>query len=201
MQQRYYDPATLRFISTDPVSADPLNFNRYWYANNNPYTYVDPDGRASRRREESFALLGAFIAEKSGLISSETADGSRTSLTDGKIQSKKGGPPLQSSRAARREAMRREGVPTSRPASNARPTPGAPSTENRRQHVVEGADGKPRVVSHHEADEKHPNPHWHAAQPKLDDRRNILKGSHGELKYRSDGSSADYEAKPPEERK
>jgi RHS repeat-associated protein len=45
MQQRYYDPATLRFISTDPVSADPLNFNRYWYANNNPYTYVDPDGR------------------------------------------------------------------------------------------------------------------------------------------------------------
>ncbi|MFN7781949.1 MAG: RHS repeat domain-containing protein, partial [Lysobacterales bacterium] len=45
MQQRYYDPATLRFISTDPVSADPLNFNRYWYANNNPYKYTDPDGR------------------------------------------------------------------------------------------------------------------------------------------------------------
>jgi RHS repeat-associated protein len=48
MQQRYYDPATLRFISTDPVSADPLNFNRYWYANNNPYTFVDPDGREVR---------------------------------------------------------------------------------------------------------------------------------------------------------
>ncbi len=53
MQQRYYDPATLRFISTDPVSADPLNFNRYWYANNNPYTYTDPDGR-----------LGSIVAQR-----------------------------------------------------------------------------------------------------------------------------------------
>lgn len=45
MQQRYYDPEMQRFISTDPVAADTLNFNRFWYANNNPYAYVDPDGR------------------------------------------------------------------------------------------------------------------------------------------------------------
>ena len=49
MQQRYYDPLLGRFLSVDPVTmhdnGDPRLFNRYGYANNNPYTYVDPDGR------------------------------------------------------------------------------------------------------------------------------------------------------------
>ena len=47
MQQRYYDPAMPRFISPDPVDVRWDNFNRYAYANNNPYTFVDPDGRES----------------------------------------------------------------------------------------------------------------------------------------------------------
>jgi RHS repeat-associated protein len=48
MQQRYYDPSVGRFLSVDPVTADSGtggNFNRYWYARNNPYSYTDPDGR------------------------------------------------------------------------------------------------------------------------------------------------------------
>ncbi len=48
MQQRYYDPTIGRFLSVDPVVANSktgANFNRYWYANNNPYRYTDPDGR------------------------------------------------------------------------------------------------------------------------------------------------------------
>ncbi|MEJ1250067.1 RHS repeat-associated core domain-containing protein [Denitratimonas tolerans] len=48
MQQRYYDPIAQRFLSPDPVDVSPANgsnFNRYWYANNNPYKYRDPDGR------------------------------------------------------------------------------------------------------------------------------------------------------------
>jgi RHS repeat-associated protein len=48
MQQRYYDPMIGRFLSPDPVTVNRVNgsnFNRYGYANNNPYLYYDPDGR------------------------------------------------------------------------------------------------------------------------------------------------------------
>jgi RHS repeat-associated protein len=48
MQQRYYDPEIGRFDSVDEVTAyqKPLtHFNRYLYALNNPYRFVDPDGR------------------------------------------------------------------------------------------------------------------------------------------------------------
>jgi len=51
MQQRYYDPLAGRFLSVDPVTAygDPVGaFNRYWYANSNPYKFTDPDGRQSK---------------------------------------------------------------------------------------------------------------------------------------------------------
>jgi RHS repeat-associated protein len=45
---RWYDPRIGRFLAIDPAGFDPQNpqsFNRYAYANNNPYKYVDPDGR------------------------------------------------------------------------------------------------------------------------------------------------------------
>jgi len=45
MQQRYYDPGIGAFLSTDPVTALKGPFNRYWYANENPYRFKDPDGR------------------------------------------------------------------------------------------------------------------------------------------------------------
>jgi len=49
MQARYYDPVIGRFYSNDPVGYTAKNpvmsFNRYMYANNNPYKYVDPDGK------------------------------------------------------------------------------------------------------------------------------------------------------------
>ena len=52
MQARYYDPVAGRFLSVDPVAASPESFNRYWYANNNPYKYIDPEGRFGRNLGE-----------------------------------------------------------------------------------------------------------------------------------------------------
>jgi len=52
MQQRYYDPVVGRFFAPDPIDPSPIegfNFNRYWYGNNNPYKYTDPDGRCGTR--------------------------------------------------------------------------------------------------------------------------------------------------------
>jgi len=53
MQQRYYDPVVGRFLSVDPVGVSGTNggnFNRYWYANNNPSSFEDPDGRCTGSR-------------------------------------------------------------------------------------------------------------------------------------------------------
>ncbi|WP_177497893.1 RHS repeat domain-containing protein [Pseudomonas sp. Hp2] len=53
MQQRYYDPTIGRMLSVDPVTANSStgdNFNRYWYASNNPYRFFDPDGREDEEK-------------------------------------------------------------------------------------------------------------------------------------------------------
>jgi RHS repeat-associated protein len=75
MQQRYYDQSIGRFLSVDPVAARPAgdNFNRYQYANSNPYKFIDPDGReagcvtlrvncfnSGGTLKEKAATLGAF---------------------------------------------------------------------------------------------------------------------------------------------
>lgn len=49
MGARYYDPLIGRFVGIDPANVDPNDihsFNRYAYANNNPYKFVDPDGHS-----------------------------------------------------------------------------------------------------------------------------------------------------------
>ena len=53
MQQRYYDQSVGRFLSVDPVTANPNTgamFNRYEYAYNSPYKFFDPDGRSGLLR-------------------------------------------------------------------------------------------------------------------------------------------------------
>jgi RHS repeat-associated protein len=45
---RHYDPVLGRFMGIDPAGITPGDvhtFNRYAYANNNPYKFIDPDGR------------------------------------------------------------------------------------------------------------------------------------------------------------
>ena len=63
---RWYEPELGRFLSADPVQFRDDNifsFNRYAYANNNPYRFVDPDGREVVQVGATFALpeaLGIF---------------------------------------------------------------------------------------------------------------------------------------------
>lgn len=48
---RWYDPRIGRFMSPDPVGfsvRNPMSFNRYAYANNNPFFYVDPTGERGK---------------------------------------------------------------------------------------------------------------------------------------------------------
>ncbi|MDL2215376.1 hypothetical protein LJC00_04225, partial [Dysgonomonas sp. OttesenSCG-928-M03] len=57
MNARLYDPYVGRFLSPDPYVQAPWmsqNFNRYSYALNNPFKFVDSDG-------ESFILIAAIV--------------------------------------------------------------------------------------------------------------------------------------------
>lgn len=73
MQARYYDPVIGRFYSNDPVDAlghlsggNIQGFNRFAYANNNPYRFTDPTGMAPESLEEwgnlAVGTLGAVGA-------------------------------------------------------------------------------------------------------------------------------------------
>lgn len=67
---RFYDPIHGRFIGLDPVdfhSSDLQSFGRYAYANNNPYRFVDPDGRQSRDVEWEFRMSGADRSRQDGI--------------------------------------------------------------------------------------------------------------------------------------
>nr|WP_245559086.1 RHS repeat-associated core domain-containing protein [Arenimonas oryziterrae] len=55
MQQRYYDPQIGRFLSEDPMDPDAntgASFDRYTYALNNPYRFLDPDGRQAKEGDQ-----------------------------------------------------------------------------------------------------------------------------------------------------
>lgn len=90
MQWRYYDLQLGIFDSVDPVTAysSPVaNFCRYCYANNNPYKFTDPDGRATvYRYADKIVIVKTFknngtqftddqIKSQGGSLSSQTSDG------------------------------------------------------------------------------------------------------------------------------
>ena len=77
---RWYDPSIGRFISMDPEGFNEGNFqsfNRYAYANNNPYRYVDPNG-------ESPLDIGFLIVDvvKLGVIVASGGPGGAAAAVD-----------------------------------------------------------------------------------------------------------------------
>jgi RHS repeat-associated protein len=67
MGARWYDPAVGRFMSVDPkafIESNLHSFNRYNYANNNPYKYTDPDGKAA----QAYTAVGTGVLLIGGYI-------------------------------------------------------------------------------------------------------------------------------------
>ena len=104
MQARYYDPVIGRFYSNDPVGTlGHLNegniqgFNRYAYANNNPYKYTDPDGKVpvpliiAARCAASSACRQTVIKASKKVIDYIKKGGKRNRHTDRHVTKKKDG--------------------------------------------------------------------------------------------------------------
>jgi len=67
---RWYDPVLGRFMGIDPVGINLENLhtiNRYAYANNNPYKFVDPDGRLPVLVPLAIWVLDALAVGGAGL--------------------------------------------------------------------------------------------------------------------------------------
>ena len=86
---RWYHTGSNRFMTFDPASAreniaNPLMFNRYIYANNNPYRYVDPDGNSPLDIGffvvDGFRLGLAIYGGDKAAIQSATADFAASTL-------------------------------------------------------------------------------------------------------------------------
>ena len=214
---RYYQSQTGRFTSVDPVFTweenlvDPQRPLRYVdpdgrsiklftlalkvgqavYKGHDIYTTVEgvvesadtlisKDSTASERAWAGVNLIG----ELSGI--SDVVKGGKAAV----LGVRESAEAIKSSRAAMREAMREEGMPTSRPFVS------QSGKEGRRQGVAEASDGTSRVVTQHPADKKHPQPHWHAAPPQLDSKGKPVKNRYGQIKYESGGSVVVYGKKP-----
>lgn len=91
MQQRYYDPQIGLFLSVDPVTAyeqPTVAFNRYRYANSNPYKFTDPDGQLGHVAVGGG--VGAVFGGGMELYRQLKADGKVTSWKAVGVQTTKG---------------------------------------------------------------------------------------------------------------
>ncbi len=79
MGGRYYDAKLGRFLSVDPVEfaeANVFSFNRYAYANNNPYAFHDPDGQFPL----DYLVDGISIGISAGLFANDPSVGNALGL-------------------------------------------------------------------------------------------------------------------------
>jgi RHS repeat-associated protein len=83
-QARWYDPAVGRFLSADAVgfgAGGSGHFNRYTYAYDNPYGYIDPDGHIP---VDTIWDIGSVIYDV-GKIGVGYATGNSVLVTEGTI--------------------------------------------------------------------------------------------------------------------
>ncbi|MFD3391440.1 RHS repeat domain-containing protein [Alteromonas macleodii] len=149
MQARYYDPVIGRFYSNDPVgtighlssTGGIHGFNRYAYAKNNPFKYIDPDGNAPKGRGtgERGAELGAALSQAFGWVSQEEA---QMMLGEVPTANQKSKAKRRASRAAQRQKVEPR-VATSQAGTNVQGT--AHGQVNLRGQTKVGMDGKTEI--------------------------------------------------------
>jgi RHS repeat-associated protein len=82
MGARYYSPVVGRFMGIDPVEFKEDNIhslNRYAYANNNPYKYIDRDGRYGELAVEVISLTVGYMSLRENMRTGNTG----AAITDG----------------------------------------------------------------------------------------------------------------------
>ncbi|MGF6418241.1 RHS repeat-associated protein [Stenotrophomonas sp. AN71] len=189
MQQRYMDPQLGVFLSVDPVTAyeQPVGqFNRYRYANGNPYKFTDPDGRQAIPMPAPY-ILPIPVPSSGGNIqrSEDTSGGNRESGPSGRPTSR------PTERPAGRDTVRRgrDGQPIpnrfpdrplpTKPNGEPAPDPDAagPHTQlgqrdgrNGKYDQAREFDGRGRPVktidfTDHGRPGSHTNPHEHPYEP------------------------------------
>jgi RHS repeat-associated protein len=186
MQQRYYDPVAARFLSIDPVLTDVNtgeSFNRYDYAANNPFKYIDPDGRQ----------IGKVVVEVvKALIRAEGKQAAKEAAKETARSAAKAEAKAATSNAARREAMREQGIPTSQqPKSQSQNASGREYTY---ETPKSGGGTEPSSVQQQTMDRSHPGEsHWEAGKLKIDQRSGeIRENNYGRPKLQNDKSKVDY---------
>ncbi|HAV4443797.1 TPA: type IV secretion protein Rhs, partial [Acinetobacter baumannii] len=151
---RYYSPYIGRFVSKDPIGLLG-GHNVYAYAPNS-IAWIDPLGLNNKNKNKNTQH------KKS---KEETCGQGRTS------------------RQARREVMRKAGIPTSSTPIKQRVIP---NWEQYMYSVRTGEGEKIMIVSHHPKDKEHPCSHWHAA-PAMMDNGQVRSNNQGAWKYISSG--------------
>jgi RHS repeat-associated protein len=209
---RHFDPEIGRFMNVDPVGfmeSNPLSFNRYAYANNNPYKFVDPDGRAAflvpilwgigalMATDAANAPAPGDVPEPQGAAAKSAAMGLaplpgsglfvRQAINKATAQQVAERSVSVTSNAARRDAMRGAGIPTSQqPISQSTSAAGrqyvyeVPRPGGGTQRMVVTQQTTDRVAGH--------GPHWEAGKAKVPERLDGL----GRIRVTNDKTKVDY---------
>jgi RHS repeat-associated protein len=91
MGARAYHPTLGLFLSPDPAAVEPTipeTFNRYAYANNNPYGFVDPDGRrpvTAAEQAKPYVKTAVDFMKPDEVDIALAAAGGAASLADGPL--------------------------------------------------------------------------------------------------------------------
>lgn len=172
MQQRYYDPQIGRFLSVDPVAVRQGgdNFNRYSYANNNSYRFIDPDGRNVVCSRDSCHVVCAgtvnclsdltlvALVYVGRLVHNATIEAQQTQAQEGEIEpteisDKPVSPQIDPAGIAGKTPSEIEGA-----ATEAGLVPKGPDPAAGRGAYVDPVTGKQRILVHPDAD---CGPHCH----------------------------------------